>query len=98
MIIVAGWLDFADGEATPYLAMRQSAIEATLEEPGCLEYTFTADPVRTGRVHLFERWATQEDLDVHQQLLRSRQSGPPAFTPTARDVTIYEATPLTKFP
>ena len=98
MIIVAGWIDFAEGDAAPYLEMRQAAIEATLEEPGCVEYTFTADPVKTGRVHLFERWETQHDLDVHQELLRSRQPGGSPFTPTGRDVTIYEATPLTKFP
>ncbi len=53
MIIVAGWIEFAEGDAAPYLEIRQAANEATLQEPGCIEYTFTADPVHIGRIHLF---------------------------------------------
>jgi antibiotic biosynthesis monooxygenase len=34
-------------------------------EPGCLEYTLSADPTDPRRVMLFERWARQEDLDNH---------------------------------
>lgn len=43
----------------------RDTIVATRSEPGCVEYTFSADAVEPGRVRLFERWETKDDLGTH---------------------------------
>jgi quinol monooxygenase YgiN len=42
-------------------------MRATRAEPGCIAYTFSADLEDPARIHVFERWASQEALDVHFQ-------------------------------
>ena len=60
-------------------------------EQGCLEYTFAADPLDSGRVVLFERWESQEALDAH---LAAQRSGPRSsdtdVVPITSTITIYD--------
>ena len=37
------------------------------KDPGCLEYTVFSDGQRPGRFVLFEGWATNEDLEAHNE-------------------------------
>ena len=54
-------------------AKRQACIAAGLEhqaatrrdEPGCLAYVFSADPVEPGTLCVYERWASAEELEAH---------------------------------
>ena len=40
-------------------------MRATRQEPGCMAYTFSVDLEDASRIHVFERWASQEALDSH---------------------------------
>jgi quinol monooxygenase YgiN len=34
-------------------------------ESGCISYTFSADLVEPGLIHVFEEWQSQDALDAH---------------------------------
>lgn len=93
MVIVAGYIDVADEDRQRYLAARREAIRATRDEPGCLEYVFSADAEHGGRVRIFERWETPDDLRAHLEVLAARAE--PATTPAVvgRQIWRYEAGP-----
>jgi quinol monooxygenase YgiN len=90
MVVVAGWIDVDAKVRDAYLASRLEAMIATREEPGCIEYVFSADPVDLERVRLFELWESRGDLDIHLQLLRSRPASSAAFEVVGREVLVYE--------
>lgn len=63
-LIVAGWLDYG-----PY---RDRVLEhftvvaaASRTEAGCLDYVVCTDPEHPGRLVVFERWASEDDLAAH---------------------------------
>jgi quinol monooxygenase YgiN len=68
-------------------------MEHSRAEQGCIEYTFSADPLVPGRVVLYERWASQEDLDQHLAGL-SAPSAPAVTGPEAitTSITVYDVT------
>ena len=37
------------------------------DEPGCLAYVFSADPIETGTINVYERWADAASLEAHFQ-------------------------------
>jgi quinol monooxygenase YgiN len=65
MVIVGGTMVVEPSQRDAFLAGRLDAMRASRAEPGCLEYTFSADPVDPSRVVLFEVWESQEALDAH---------------------------------
>jgi quinol monooxygenase YgiN len=65
MVIVAGVFTMDPGQREAFLDGRKAVMAHSRAEKGCIEYTFSADPLEPGRVVLFERWESQEDLDVH---------------------------------
>lgn len=62
--VIAGWLDYADARDEVLSHFARCAL-ASREEPGCLDYVVCADPHETGRVVVFERWASEDDLRAH---------------------------------
>ncbi|MCA9877377.1 MAG: antibiotic biosynthesis monooxygenase [Thermomicrobiales bacterium] len=80
MVIVAGVFTVDPEQREAFLAGRKALMEHSRAETGCLEYTFSADPLDPGRVVLFERWASQADLDAHLAGL-SAPSAPAASGP-----------------
>lgn len=70
MIIVAGWLAVAPEERDTYLESCVEAVRLARAAPGCLEYALGADLLDPGRVTVYERWESDEDLE------RFRGSGP----------------------
>ena len=68
LIVITGWIDVAPEVRDELLAASVPLQRSTREdEPGCLAYVFAADPAVDGRVHVYEQWATAEDLDAHFQ-------------------------------
>jgi quinol monooxygenase YgiN len=63
MIIVAGWLAVAPEDRDAYLAGCAEAVRLAREAPGCLEYALGADLLDPGRVTVYERWESDEDLE-----------------------------------
>jgi len=93
MVIVAGVFTVDPEQREAFLAGRMDRMRTSRAERGCLEYTFSADPLDPGRVLLYERWASQGDLDAHL----AAPPAPPALpgtevTPTASSITIYDVT------
>ncbi|OZM70996.1 antibiotic biosynthesis monooxygenase [Amycolatopsis antarctica] len=70
MIIIAGRLYVAPGERDGYLRSCRDAIEQARVSAGCLDYSLTADPVEPGRINVYERWESNEEL------MRFRGDGP----------------------
>ena len=89
MLIVAGAfiLDAQDRDA--FITSKHDSILATRDEPGCLEYVMSADPVDDTRVVLFERWADQASFDAHMAVIAAapRGTGP---APKGMSIEIYD--------
>ena len=93
MVIVAGTLEVDPDQREAFLAGRIDGMRASRAEPGCLEYTLSADPTDPRRVMLFERWARQEDLDNHLAASRARPASPgTAMAPKAASIFVYDVT------
>ena len=56
--IIAGWMDYGP-HRDQVLHHFGVCAAASRDEPGCLDYTVTADLEHPGRVVVFERWVGQ---------------------------------------
>jgi len=65
MLIVAGSIITEPGERDVFLAAVQPMVTATLDEPGCHEYSFTPDQRDDNRIMLYELWDDQDALNGH---------------------------------
>ncbi|MGC1211373.1 MAG: antibiotic biosynthesis monooxygenase family protein [Micromonospora sp.] len=70
MFIVAGTLYVDPAERDAYLASCVEAVRAARSAPGCVDFAVSADLVEPGRINVYERWESDE------QLLAFRGSGP----------------------
>lgn len=75
MLIVAGFFEVEPTQRDRFLADRVELMRRSRAETGCIEYTFAADPLESGRVILFERWASKADLAAH---IAGLKADPPA--------------------
>ena len=89
MVIVGGSFELEPTERDEFLASRVDMMRASRAEPGCIEYTFSADPVDPRRVVLFERWESQDELDAHLANLGVRDS-PRGVAPLTSSIVIYD--------
>jgi quinol monooxygenase YgiN len=94
VLIVAGTFTIEPAERDAFLASRHDGMRRSRAEAGCLEYTFSADPLDPTRVLLFERWEDQASLDAH---LAAQATAPkpdadsaPAPAPTAVSIIMYD--------
>ncbi len=67
LIAVAGTIDFATREGRDAAVADSVAGQASTrdDEPGCLAYSFCADPVVDTRVQVHELWADEASLAAH---------------------------------
>jgi quinol monooxygenase YgiN len=70
VIIVAGALTVDPAERDAYLEGCASVVAAAREAQGCLDFALSADLLDPGRVNVYERWDSEENLH------RFRGSGP----------------------
>src|SRR4029453_16368382 len=67
MIAIIGHID-VDPAARDRLVGSTAELQAAArDEPGCVVYTMSADPVRPGRITIVELWESAEALDAHFQ-------------------------------
>ena len=71
MIIVAGRLHVAADDRERYLAAVADVAALARRAEGCLDFVQAADPLEPGRINVYERWESDEDLQ------RFRTSGDP---------------------
>lgn len=91
MIIVAGALRVDPAERDAYLAGCAGVVEQARTSSGCLDFAISADVLDAGRINVYERWATEEEL------MDFRGSGPDEEQQAAMlsaDVQEYAASPL----
>ena len=62
--VIAGWLDYGDAR-DEVLGHFATCAALSRSESGCLDYVVCADPEHAGRVVVFERWASEDDLRDH---------------------------------
>lgn len=99
MLIVAGSIQIDPGDVD---RLRDAAIvmmEATHQEPGCIDYVFSVSVHDPGSVQIFETWESAEDLEKHFEMphMATFRSALADLTITGRSVTKYEvssSTPL----
>ena len=91
MVIVGGAFQVDPGERDAFVAERAEVMRRSRAEQGCIEYVMAADPLEPGRVVLFERWASQADLDAHLGAMSSApESERPSVAPTAVSIVVYD--------
>ena len=61
-IIVSGTLHVDPGQRDAYLRARVPILEHARRAPGCLDFSLTADLLDPGRVNVYERWRSKDDL------------------------------------
>jgi quinol monooxygenase YgiN len=89
MLIVGGVFEVEPDDREAFIAARHDMMRRSRAEPGCLEYTFAADPLEPGRVLLYERWESQEALDAHLEAL-GQVPQPQSPAPTSMSIVVYE--------
>ena len=91
MVIVGGWFEVEPGERDAFVAERADVMRRSRAEQGCIEYVIAADPLDPGRAVLFERWASQADLDAHLAAMSGgSDSDRPSLAPTAVSIVVYD--------
>lgn len=67
MILVAGHIDFHDRAARDLAVERSVPLQQATrdDEPGCIAYSFSADPCVDTRVQVHEVWEDQATLAAH---------------------------------
>jgi quinol monooxygenase YgiN len=61
-IIVSGSLHVEPAQRDAFLAARVPILEHARDAPGCLDFSLSADLLDGGRVNVYERWRSREDL------------------------------------
>jgi quinol monooxygenase YgiN len=65
-ILIVGTIEVEPQRRGALLAAIRPYVERTrAEEPGCLDYAFTADTVDDDRIVVVERWTDEESLAAH---------------------------------
>lgn len=64
-IIISATMDMDPAHAQRLVLGARGLIEASLAEPGCEAYSWALDPLKPGRVEVFERWTDEAALANH---------------------------------
>ncbi len=73
MILIYGTIDVEASSRAEVMAASLDHQNTSLSEPGCLAYVFTIDPEMSGRVHVLERWESNEALEAYMQTPRAAE-------------------------
>jgi quinol monooxygenase YgiN len=90
MLIVAGHLRVAPDHREAYLADCSEVVQLARATAGCLDFALSADLLEPGRVNVFERWRSVEELEAFRG---AGPLGPTAEAILDADVVQYEVRP-----
>ena len=76
MIIIAGELHVAPADRDRYLAAVEGVTKLARAAGGCLAFVPAADPLVEGRINIYERWESDEELEAFRNA-----GGPEIETP-----------------
>jgi quinol monooxygenase YgiN len=85
LIIIAGRLHVDPADRDRYLAAVAEVTRLAREAPGCHDFTQAADTLDPGRINVFERWESDEDLHRFRAA-----GGPPLETPPLRSAEVQK--------
>jgi quinol monooxygenase YgiN len=91
MVIVGGTFELDPELRDKFIESRGDMMRNSRGEPGCIEYTFSADPLSATRVMLFEKWEDQAALDAHIAAMRAApRPSDPGIVPNSASILIYD--------
>ena len=91
MVIVGGTFELDPELRDTFIDSRGEMMRVSRSEPGCIEYTFCADPLDPSRVVLFEKWEDQAALDAHIAAQRAApRPSEPGIRPISSSIMIYD--------
>ncbi len=67
MLVIGGTFEIDPAQREAFTAAAIDVMAATRAEDGCETYVLSADLEDPSRIHLFERWTSQEALSKHLQ-------------------------------
>jgi quinol monooxygenase YgiN len=62
VLIIAGWLRVRPEARADYLDGCVAVVTQARSAPGCLDFSLTADLLDPGRINVYERWESDEQL------------------------------------
>lgn len=65
MVIIYATIDIKEGWRSRAPKEIVEFHKVAVAEPGCLDYVFASDLAVSGRIHVFERWESDEALSTH---------------------------------
>ena len=65
MIIIAGTVEVDPEQRDAALKAGCLHMEATRAQKGCIDYVWSADLLVPGRIYVYERWESEDDLRAH---------------------------------
>lgn len=65
MIIVEGWMRFADGKLETAREAIRELVTLTRQEPGCISYSLSTDLLDPNTLRIAELWESEEALQAH---------------------------------
>ena len=70
MIIIAGHALAESGNRDAAIQAFSKMLERARKHDGCLDLSFSADPLDADRVNIFELWRDQESLDAWRKVAK----------------------------
>ena len=64
-VLINGTVDFSPEDADKALAAATELMAETRSQKGCVHYVWSHDPTTPGRVYVYEKWESVEDLAAH---------------------------------
>lgn len=91
MLIVAGEITVEPDGRDEFLEAVRFMVDATLQEPGCVQYAFMPDPYDDSLIRLYELWDSQEALEGHfaSDHMAQWQKVQPGLKATGSDIKKY---------
>jgi quinol monooxygenase YgiN len=86
MLIIAGSLIVDPAHRTAFLAANADVVGQARHATGCLDFVQAADPLDPGRINIFERWDTEDNLLAFRGEGQAASDSPPI---QAADVKRY---------
>lgn len=67
MLVIAGRIELDPKNRERAIAAAREMMEATVKEPGCRSYVFSAEFDDPGAFRIFEEWDSEDALKLHFQ-------------------------------
>jgi len=85
MVMIAGTLRIPVENIDAARLALARLVDATRQEPGCLDFAFSESVSEPGLLHLLERWADRAALEAHWQSPGLRE-----FRPIAEKLGVHD--------